>query len=499
MLKVNLSDIRHGYRGLKKMAQKYVKDGDYAIAMEYVDYCVKVASQFNWIYVDDELENLMDEIAKSQIDTSFVGNYEEDENHWVFFDDYCTSYVLALQWMKALSKTGKNILYVTTQYSFKGRKDISVLPEIEKFPNVIVDVVPDGNYFERANYLYRSIVGFKASKVVLHKAMNSLVQLPLCVLPKEIIVYNINLGDQFFWLGARHIDYNCEFRPFGASVSVQQRGFKKEQLLMVPFYPANENRPFEGFPEGCEGKLVIFSGGDYYKTFDESGIYWRLIKQILDKHKDVVFLFATKRTPKGDESILDFIKENYFEDRFFYINYRQDIFQVFVHCDIYMGTCPISGSLMSQLAAINAKPILQFYPQGTPDDETEQALCINDKFRISYCSEREFLEEADRLVDNAEYRKKRGERLKEAMMQPDDFDAIVERSLLFNESQIPIDIINVDYNLLDKRWFALERCGFMDVVPFIYSLLGWGCCLRYAPLLFIKKNLRRCRVFSSRS
>ena len=491
MKSVTLRDIKQGYRGLKRIAQNSVKKGDLATAMKYIDHCVTVASQFNWIYADDELEELLDEIAKSQIDTSFAGDFEADENHWVFFDDYCTSYVLALQWMNALSKTGKNILYVTTQFSFKGRRDISILPEIEKLPNVVIDVVPDGNCFERANYLYRSIVNFKASKVVLHKAMNSLVQLPLCVLPKEITVYNINLGDQFFWLGVRHIDYNCEFRPFGASVSVQRRGFKKEQLLMLPFYPVNENRPFEGFPKGCEGKLVIFFFFFYYKTWDEKGTYWRLVKQILDKHKDVVFLFATKSNLKGDAAIKSFIKENGYENRFFYINFRQDIFQVFAHCNIYMGTCPFSGSLMSQLAAINAKPILQYYDPGTPDDETEQALCINEKFNISFQSELDFMEEADRLVLNPEYRKTQGERLFSSMLKQSQFEKLVADTMLFNRNQLFFDAYSIDYRLLDTRWLALDKVGFTDVSTYLVGLLGVKLCFRYTPLLFIKRYLNR--------
>lgn len=495
MKSVTLNDIKQGYRGLKRIAQKSACKGDFDTAMKYIDHSVIVASQFNWIYADDELEELLDKIAQSKIDISIVGDYVADDNHWVFYDDYCTSYVLALQWMNALSKTGKDILYITSQFSFKGRRDISVLDEIEKMPNVVVDVVPDGSSLDRANYLYRSLIQFKASKVILHKAMNSLIQLPLCVLPKGIEVYNINLGDQFFWLGVRHINYNVEFRPFGASVSVQRRGFKKEQLLMVPFYPANENRPFEGFPKGCEGKLVIFSGGDYYKTFDESGTYWRLVKQILDSYEDVVFLFATKRNPKGNGFILDFIKKNHFENRFYYINYRQDIYQVFAHCDIYMGTCPISGSLMSQLAAINGKPILQYYAPGTPDDETEQALCINDRFKISFQSEKEFLEEADRVIKDAEYRKQQGQRLKNAMMQQKQFDAVVENTLIKNESQIPIKPFHIDYDLLDKRWLVLENYGFTDAAVYILSLLGKTKRFLQTPALMVKTIYRKLKCF----
>lgn len=491
MKSVTLRDIKKGYHGLKKLAQKCAKEGDYDTAMKYINHCVTVASQFNWIYADDELEELLDIIAKEKINTIIAEGFEPVEDNWVFFDDYCTSYVLALQWMTALSKTGKRILYITTELSFDGGKDKSILHVIEKLPNVTVDIVPDESLFDRSNYIFNSLIRFKASKVILHKAMNSLVQLPLCVLPEDTEVYNINLGDQFFWLGTHHIDYNIEFRPFGASVSVQRRGFKKDQLLMIPFYPANENRPFEGFPPGCDGKLVIFSGGDYYKTWDKEGTYWNLVKEILNKHKDVAFLYAIKSNPQNTTRIDEFIRKNRFEGRFIYIERRQDIYQVFSHCDIYMGTCPISGSLMSQLAAINGKPILQYYAPGTPDDETEQALCIYDKFKISFDSEKDFLEEADRLINDAEYRDKQGSRLKAAMMQPEQFDEIVKQSLISNLSQFPIEFKHIEYKQLDKRWLMLEKCGFTNAGVFIRSLLGKRRCLRYAPGLFIKVFLHQ--------
>ena len=59
---------------------------------------------------------------------------------------------------------------------------------------------------------------------------------------------------------------------------------------------------------------------------------------------------------------------------------------------------------MSQLAAINSKPILQYYEPGTPDDETEQAICINEAFDISFQDEYGFMVEADRLITDLRYR-----------------------------------------------------------------------------------------------
>ena len=283
-----------------------------------------------------------------------------------------------------------------------------------------------------------------------------------------------------------------EFRQFGASVSLQRRGLKREQLLMVPFYPADDRNAFAGFPPECtEDKIIIFSGGDFYKTLDEKRVYWTLIKSILDKYPQVVYLFATKNIPEGDRDIRRFIKDNHFESRFIYINFRPDIYQVFAHCDIYMGTSPTSGSLMSQLAAINAKPILQYYEPETPDDETEQAICINETFAISFHDIDGFMQEADRLISDLEYRHSQGERLRKAMMQHEQFNKLVLDTLETNKTQLPICDYSIDYKGLDNRWYYLEKTGYINTLPYIYGTLGRIDCLKYAPRLFVKKHFGR--------
>ena len=200
---------------------------------------------------------------------------------------------------------------------------------------------------------------------------------------------------------------------------------------MVPFYPADDNNDFIGFPPECtHDRVVIFSGGDYYKTLDEKRTFWNLVKRLLKSYPQVVFLFATKNIPEGDSEIKGFISENGLEGRFIYIQFRPDIYQVFAHCDIYMGTCPTSGSLMSQLAAVHSKPVLQYYAPGTPDDETEQALCINEHFPISFDDKESFFEEADRLITDPAYRERQGQRLRRAMMQHEQFNRLVADTLM---------------------------------------------------------------------
>lgn len=491
MLKLTKNDIRSGMKALVRCAEKAYRMGDDFKAMSYIDAFASIGGQFNLEYCNDTIEGLLCKIAQRNI-TEASNSYTPNAEHWVLYDDFCTTYVLGLQWIDALAKSGKEILYITTRDIDAQNRNRTILPDIEKYNNVQVIVVPKGNRFARAQYIYDAILHFNASKLIMHKhASVPPIQLVLPLLPKGLERYVINLSDQTFWFGARVIDYCLEFRQFGASVSLQRRGLKKEQLLMVPFYPANDLNPFGGFPKECLSKLIIFSGGDYYKTLDEERTYWNLVKELMLRHPEIVFLFATKNIPEGDSEIMSFIHENHFENRFIYINFRPDIYQVFAHCDIYMGTCPTSGSLMCQLAAINAKPILQFYRKGTPDDETEQAICWNDKISISFNDEEDFLQEADRLITDAAYRQTKGKFLQKAMIQKDQFVEMVNKTIETNTTQWPISEIKIDYEKLDDRWFYLEKERYINTMPYLYGILGTKSCLKYAPIVFLKKNLNR--------
>jgi len=487
-------DIQTGFTALKKKAQNAFSQGRYAQAEQYIRICSNIGCQFNLQYADDDIESLLRKIAEKTIIRE--ASYVSKDDCWTFYDDFCTTYVLGLQWLEALALSGKKILYVTTRDVNAESRHKNILDRVTKYGNVRVEIIPPGTVFERAQAVYDAITGHRSSKLVMHKkATGSIIDLVSPVLPRGIIRYVINLMDQTFWTGVRSMDYCLEFRPFGASVSLQRRGLKREQLLMVPFYPADDENEFAGFPSVCtKDKVVVFSGGDFYKTLDENRMYWKLIRNILYEYPQVVFLFATKNSYKDDSDISSFVKDNHLEDRFIYINFRPDIYQVFAHCDIYMGTSPTSGSLMSQLAAINAKPILQYYEPGTPDDETEQAICINEHIDISFQDEDGFMHEAGRLITDERYRQKQGERLQRAMMQHDQFNALVLKTLETNVTQMPIHDYPINYTVLDDRWHYLEKAGYVNALPYLYGALGWKDCLMYAPVLYLKRIRRRLSI-----
>ena len=491
MKKIGLSinDIKAAYKGVKHQAKQAAKAGNYEQSLQLVRHCATIAQQFNWIYADEELEDLLKDISAKIITTS-TEPYIPAENRVVLYDDFCVSFVLALQYIEALVEAGKEVLYLAVAQQ-SGRFS-SIISTIEKnYPQVKIVIIPNSNRVELAKEIHKEIIAFQPEKVLFHIFANSVSVPAIYALPSEIDTYIINLADQTFWLGAKAIKYVLEFRQFGVSVSQQRRGIKPEQQLLVPFYPIIDNNPFQGFPTECteEGKVLVFSGGDIYKVLDEKRMYWHLVKRLLDTFPEVVFLFATKVDGIGEDFLNSFIRDNHYEGRFCYTKFRPDIDEVLAHADIFMGTCPVCGSLMSQLASRNATPILQYYYPGTPDDETEQAICINEQFNISFNDEEAFMQEAERLIRDVEYRKQQGERMQKAMMSIPQFNKLVADTLFSNKTQMPLEPFEMDYKQLDDRWFALEKMGHINSMSYLYGLLGKKDCLRFAPKLFIKKYL----------
>lgn len=486
---LSTSDIKNAYRGIKHKAIKSAKERRYEESLQWVCHCATIAQQFNWIYADEELEDLLKDIS-NKIITPISELYVPIENRVVLYDDFCRSFILALQYIEALLAAGKEIIYITTNHQTLNFSTIVSLLE-NKYPTVKVIVLQDVDRIQKNLNLYKKIVDFKPEKILFHIYAHSSIIPAIYAFPKEIDTYIINLADQTFWLGSKAIKYVLEFRQFGVSVSQQKRGVKPEQQLLVPFYPIVDNNPFQGFPKECteDGKVLIFSGGDIYKVLDEKRMYWHLVKRLLDTFPEVVFLFATKEDNLGMEFLQSFVRDNKYEGRFIYTKFRPDINEVMGHVDIFMGTCPVCGSLMSQLAARNATPILQYYYPGTPDDETEQAICINEDFQISFDNEDAFMQEAERLIRDAEYRKKQGLRLQKAMISKEQFNELVLKSITTNTTQIPLQPYKFDYKQLDDRWFALEKAGYMHSMSYLYGLLGKKNCIRFAPRLYIKKQI----------
>ena len=486
---LTISELKKTYAALKQKALLHYEQGYNPHSWQTMRDAVSVIQEFNWEYADPELETLL-----QQLSTHFIplvhSTYKADDNRVVVLDDWCTSYVLVLQYIDALVAAGKEILYITSK-DIDASTHKNIIPRISTYPKLTYHVIPTKSISDWCSQIYEIITDFQPSKVIAHIAATSNFLPVISRLPDELLVYRSNLDDQCFWLGTSAIDYSLEFRPFGVAVSRERRGLQPEQQLYVPFYPIKDGYPFQGFPQLPEDAVTIFSGGDFYKTLDPDYSYWNLIKEVLHANPKAVMLFATKNGLRSQQEFLEnFVRVNKLEKQFYFIGFRPDISEVFAHADIFMGTCPVCGSLTSQLAAINHKPILQYYLPNTYDDETEQAVCYNaSDLQISFSNPAEFLAEASRLINDADYRQQRGEEMFAATLQPEQFNQVFMDAITTHNAPCPTK--QVDYPEVARRWLWPEQMGFDPHLSDLYTKLKRHQLLSKVPTLRIKYNYQR--------
>ena len=96
------------------------------------------------------------------------------------------------------------------------------------------------------------------------------------------------------------------------------------------------------------------------------------------------------------------IAKNNLSNRFVLLGNRTDISEVFKNIDIYIGTYPYIGGLMTQYAAINGKPILAY-----KDHDIEKIVCNKNQTRFVYDTIDELTAEAKRLISDIKYRNER--------------------------------------------------------------------------------------------
>ena len=494
--KLTISDIKKAYALLKQKAFAEYKAQRYAEAWQTMKDAIGLAIEFNWEYADDELEQLLQLLAwqwmpeRTKVDTG--QSLSIDDSRVVIIDDWCTSYVLVLQYIDALVDAGEEILYITSK-DIASSPHKNIIERISKYPKLTYQVLPQ-NVQPIDNWcknVYDKIIAYAPSKVIAHIGPCSQFLPVIARMPKEVKTYRSNLDDQCFWLGKSVIDYSLEFRPFGVAVSRERRGIKPEQQLYVPFYPVKDGNPFGGFPELPKDSVILFSGGDFYKTLDPNYTYWNLVKRVLHDNPKAVLLFATKNGLRTQQEFLErFVKENHLEKQFIFIGFRPDINEVFAHADIFLGTCPVCGSLTSQLAALNHTAILQYYLPNTDDDETEQALNYNNlELQFSYRDEKAFLAEAKRLIDDRDYRKLKADLAYASTIKSEQFNKVFMDAITRNVAPCPTK--KVDYNEVARRWWWPEEMGFVDSLGWVMQLLRNHGLVKKAPMIWLKYNYRR--------
>ena len=458
--------INHLFDKFKQKAQRCFERRQYDDCLKFLKVACHTAYTFYIGFTDTEIESLLQGMSEKISKKKHVGGAAR----CVFYDTFSQdSQGLTMQYVDAIIDAGWEMLYVT-EFGLEDPRSVRLKQTLGDYSKAKVITVPsDKKGMAKVQFIYDTIMDFAPNKLFMHihpRAVEAVTA--FYALPKEITRYQINLTDHAYWVGQGCMDYVFEFRDYGASLSVSRRGFSQSHVLLLPYYPMMKKTEFHGFPNEAEGKVKIFSGASYYKIIDENDTFFKLNKFILDANPNAVTLFAGG----GDMDLLNGLIEKYgLQGRFIPIGQRNDIFECYKHADIYLNSYPLFGGLMGQMAAHAALPILSFAKKGA--GVIEEVVCQKQKEQITFYDVDAFVSEATRLINDAGYRKQRGQAMKSCVISVEEFNCSFRECVSTKESPYSMTIdknVKLHYmNIEDK--LKLEN-KIKDYQRLIFTTLG---------------------------
>lgn len=458
--------IRELYHKIVNKAILQEKKNDLHQANRCLQASSYLAYHFYLSYDDKVADKLIQKIA-SRIKTN-DGFQPCKDGRCVFLDSSSTfNGGLKLQYLKAIIAAGWPVLYLTdnnmASWRYKQLYDFLV----DK-PNVsIVWVQKNLRGVRKMQFMYNAIVNYHPERLFIHISPDAPYYAEVCAsIPKNITRYLINYTDHSFLLGvgANICDYCICQNNLGTSVSNIWRGIDKERLFLLPFYPNMINHPFQGLPDICQGKVIIFSGGNMWKILDENETYFKLCKDLLNNIKNSIILYAGG----GQTEVIRKLLQKYdISDKFILIGWRDDIVSLFEKCDLYLSTFPAYGGLMSTYACLLEKPILALSREKSTS-KIEDAVCSLGYYSISKLSIKEVVAEAKRMLDDKLYYKEVVEQQKRVTVTEDWFNKTFKECIEKNINcgpEIKIDSTrrilqrNIDdsiaYHTRSKGWIRM--------------------------------------------
>lgn len=439
----NKEEYDRQYKKCVAIIKRTMQQKKYEKTIAAISLAARLQYEWNQNYTDVFLENVLYDLS-DKLQSNVKEGWIAKQNVVVFYDAFgYDTRGLAMIYLKALGRLGYRIVYITCD-SVKGKQ-----PEIDKIVNkyniLRVFFNNDKLYTEILKDLQKIIKQYCPTMAFLYTLPYDSVGTILFMQMQNVVTrYQINLTDHAFWLGLNAFDYILEFRNYGASVSYNYRGVKRDKIILLPYYPyIDETIEFKGFPFGIKGKQIIFSGGSLYKTIDKNNTYYKLVYEILNRNKDVCFLYAGE----GDDTRLRELQKIY-ADRVYHIHERKDLYQIMLRISIYLNTYPMIGGLMTQYAAIAGKIPLMLKHNNDGD-----GVLIRQKERgIEYNSDKELIEDVCKLLRNEEYIQKRESMLKGSVIEEKQFEGQLHKIILEHSSDYEIIIDQVDTSEFRKDY-----------------------------------------------
>ena len=462
---------------IKKIIRSNIEKKQYNRALKNIYVCASILYGVNYTFVDDELENFLKEIANT-VDNRFDINYKSKVI--VFYDGFgLNDRGLAQIYLKAISKYAK-ILYITDQQHKNRIHDILEIVNGCGEVAYLFETKPYNKVLELCEIINKYV----PEKLVFYSYPQDVVGVTcLNIYEKMLLRYNVNLTDHAFWLGAKAVDYNIEFRDYGASISKYHINIDENKLIKNPFYPnINKNAEFQGFPFEKGDKKVVFSGGSLYKTFGDNNKYYTMVEEILKQNSNFIFLYAGS----GNSREIDRLKEKY-GNRVFHTNERRDLYQVLCNCDLYLSTYPICGGLMFQYAAVAQKvPITLKY-----DNISDDFLFNQSELNVEFDDLNNLLNEVNKLLSDEQYMLQRCSQISSSVMTETEFEDNLKEILI--DSSKGVDICFKENTKLGIKEEYIKNYTTKKFCDSLMSNLTIDLCIHFFKEVFVGMGIQFAR------
>ncbi len=472
---------------LKSFIKEEIEKENYTDAFSLIQCCSNLAYHLNFKYVDEDLENYL--FHMSQLLLS-LPDFKPRENKWVFYDSFgLDNRGLTQQYLTALDSWDVEYLYILEKpHNLSSSKNI--INQVKNNPKaqiyIIESITVDNSISNIDSFeeVQKIINKFAPQKAFLHIAPWSVFAITTWIRYESLVTrYLINLTDHAFWLGKSCLDFNIEFRDYGCNISNKFRKIKNNQIIKQLYYPILISSKFQGFPQIDEDKVVIFTGGAFYKMYGEDFLFLNMLKTIVEENDKAIILIAGN----GDSIPLkNFILKHNLMKKILIMGNRTDISEVFKRIDIYVNTYPLMGGLMSQYAVMNKKPLIGFNNSIVPCNNAE-SLFETTTLKFTYFTLDEFYSEINQLINNANYRQKIVSNYSDLVPSENKFSNDLAKKLSNNEIYIYEDI-NIDldrfcniycdmennylkqYDLIKFKWIGLKYFKYDFLEAFFLSI-----------------------------
>lgn len=483
-MEITRSRILRDYNKIKKLVSNEIKTGNWDKACCYMRKAAIFMYNCNVIYSDTQLEEAISAIVSSCISNinSIPSQTSKpsriDNQHRIVFYDYFAldNRGLTEQYFEAFKNLGYDVLFVMRKQ--ESEKSRIIYQKIKSNKHFSTYVTKEHQGEKLINEIFDTFKNYKPTDIIAHTSPWDVEGICACrAMEGRCTRFLSNITDHAFWLGSTAFDYFLEFRDYGCNISQTFRGISPKQDIKMPYFPIiNKEIPFEGFFFNIDNKKLIVSGGSIYKI-KGSPKYLDLVKYILDNHPDTLFLFLGN----GDHQYLqNFSDLNGYEDRFFHVSERKDIFQVIRQSTFYLNTYPMLGGLMTQIASMAGKLPLTLNDTNDPFMSISEFLITNDFDTQLEFNDLEGLKQTiDRYLNNPKILHLAEENIQHCVPTPEMFSKMMYDVLNKHSTGLNPNVYNID----DKR-FAKNYIIRLNENPIKYRYFFYSHDLKLALAFF---------------